>query len=350
MKSGFNLLIILFVIITSYLYILRSITGDATRCVEGKLSDVAEEVSCIPLAFPAGFNPGRIHSVQKDGDHLFVLCDYVLFHFNKSGKFLGKISIHKAGTETISVTHFTLNTGNKELVAVGNNQIAYIYDYNGVLIQAKDLKQNDLQIKLLNLSYYNNQFWATTEQVVTDQTETKIEKKLCGFTQHLQPLGEKTLCQADLGRFYMAGDFDPQVAVSGGDMYVHSPSLCTDSLVQDTLYLIGSNQLEPDRFQTEQTATILPLRLSGRFLISSYCNTSDADTSYTYCFDRKKNIAYFSEGGLIDDYYQTGHIAELRPLDIQCNNYYFCRKQATPAGTDTGNNTSVSLYLVKIEA
>ncbi|OCW95152.1 hypothetical protein A9168_03130 [Macellibacteroides sp. HH-ZS] len=353
MKSGFKLLIFLFVLIGGYLYIPRYIAGDAPRCVDGKLSDIAEEVTSIPLTFPAGYNPGRIHSVQKDDDHLFVLCDHVLFHFNKNGDYLGKISIHKAGTETISVTHFTLNTGNKELVAIGNNQIAYVYDYNGVLIQAKDLKdlkQNGSKTKLLSLAYYNNQYWATTEQVIPDKTETRIEKKLCGFTQQLQPLTEKTLCQADLGRFYMAGYFDPQVAVWGGGMYVYSPSLCTDSLVQDTLYLIGTNQLEAERFQTEQTATVLPLQLSDRFLISSYSNTLHADTCYTYCFDRRNNIAYFAKGGLVDDYYQTGRIAEFHPLDIQCKNYYFCRKQTAPAGTAYSSNSTVTLYLVKLEA
>ncbi len=350
MKSGFKFLIFLFVLIAGYLYIPRYIAEDAPRCVDGKLSDIAEEVSSIPLAFPEGYNPGSIHSVQKDGDHLFVLCDHVLFHFNKSGDFLGKISIHKAGTETISVTHFTLNPGVKELVAVGNNQIAYIYDYNGVLIQAKDLKQNGSQTKLLSLAYYNNQYWATTEQVIPGKTETKIEKKLCGFTQQLQPLTEKKLCQADLGRFYMEGYFDPQVAVSEGCMYVHSPSLYSDSLVQDTLYLIGTNQLEAERFQTEQTAAVLPLQLSDRFLISSYSNTLDVDTCYTYCFDRKNNIAYFAKGGLVDDYYQTGRIAEFHPLDIQCRNYYFCRKEAAPSGTAAGSNSTVTLYLVKLEA
>ena len=351
MKSGFKFLLFLFVLTIGYLYIPWYIAQNAPRCVDGKLSDIAEEVSSIPLAFPAGYNPHRIHSVQKDGNDLFVLCDHILFHFDKSGACLGKISIHKAGIETISVTHFTLNTVGKQLVAIANNQIAYFYDYNGVLIKVKDLKASLPDTKLLHLSYYNEQLWATTEQVVPGETTPRIEKRLCGFTTELQQTSHKTLCQADLGRFYLAADFDPQVAVSEGNMYAYSPSLCTDSLVQDTLYLIESNQLDAELFQTEQTAKILPLRLSNRFLISSYNNTQDADTCYTYCFDRRNNIAYFAKGGLVDDYYQTGRIAEFKPLDIQGKNYYYC-SITTPsaAATTPSNNTRVTLYLVKLEA
>lgn len=352
MKLSFKVLLLLFVVITGYyclpLYLIESAPG----CMDGKLSDIAKEVASITLKFPDNYNPKNITSVQKDGKDLFVQCNHELFHFNTRGECLGKISIAKAGKEIMPISQFTINPVDKQLIVIRKNKMAYFYGYSGVLLRIKNLAETFSGTKLLHIAFYNKELWITTEQLTANGKETFVQKKLCQYTTDFQPISSKILCQADLGRFYLAANFDPEIAVSKGNIYVHSPSLNPDTLVQDTLYLIETNQLTANRFDNEQTAKILPLRISERFLISNYYNGSNEVTNYTFCYDRKKNIAYSSKGGLKDDYFNAGRIADIRPLDISNSTFYFCRKTQPEriASGQHNTNPSVTLYLIKLEA
>ena len=69
-----------------------------------------------------------------------------------------------------------------------------------------------------------------------------------------------------------------EIAVKDGHVYVQAPSLQPAHILNDTLYLINSNQLTI----TEDYAKILPLQIGTRFLISTHYDPTLPERSYTF--------------------------------------------------------------------
>ena len=139
-----------------------------------------------------------------------------------------------------------------------------------------------------------------------------------------------------------------EIAVKNGHVYVQAPSLQPAHILNDTLYLINSNQLTI----TEDYAKILPLQIGTRFLISTHYDPTLPERSYTFCYDQRRTKAYHVQGGLDDNFYKTGKILELQSMDLQSNTYCYYKsgKELAYSFPDLTNKDNPVLFIVKMKA
>ena len=111
-----------------------------------------------------------------------------------------------------------------------------------------------------------------------------------------------------------------EIAVKDGHVYVQAPSLQPAHILNDTLYLINSNQLAI----TEDYAKILPLQIGTRFLISFTTILLYRNVAIHFLLrPTKRTKVYHVQGGLDDNFYKTGKILELQSIDLQSNTYCY---------------------------
>lgn len=284
-----------------------------TEKTTGSISDIAEKVVAIPLGSTGNIRLDHIDRIKKDGSHLFLLSNRQLYHFDESGRFVGRVTNQQG--EDIAVSDYVVDTVHKRLIVVGNRQDIYHYTYSGELIDKQDFKESPLWSRLHSLSFYNEMIWAVVEKQVRskdDPTVCHVEKLLCKYTTDFLELESRTLTPARLGREY-DGYFDPEIGVDEEGVYAYTPSMEPNKILKDTLYLLQWKGLFAS---PNSIASIYPLRMGERFFFSSYYNQGEDPATFTFCYDKAENTAYLVPGGFQDDVYRTGRISKLQSVDI----------------------------------
>ena len=314
MKRTFTLLFITILLVYGYqMYRVISDDGRVTSTDEGRLSDIAEQVTAIPLETDACGRLGEINRVRRDGTHIFLLNGKRLHHFTSTGQYMGEIG--NGGNETrFEITDYDIDPQRKQLIVVSREGKVRYYTYEGKQLAETVVPQERNWRAFGRIAYYSDSLWATVEQIGPQAT---IEQWLYRFDRQFNVKERRRLHAAALGRPAIDYMPDPQISVANGHVYVQASSVQPAYLLDDTLHLIRSRQLEisPDY------AAILPLQIGPRFLFAICPN----QTNYTFCFDQKKKKAYHAIGGFKDDFYQTGPINNLQPIDIENRSYCFTR-------------------------
>lgn len=283
---------------------------------EGALSDVAEKVTAISLETQADCKLSEVQMVKSDDDNIFLVSDRQLYHFNRTGKFLGQITDRRQ----IALTDYVVDPVHDCLIVIGSQCEVCYYTYDGQLLSQSILPQETSWKTFGRMAYHDGHLWTTIDRIQEDKGNRPVlEQWLYQFDLNFQEVGKRKLNAADLGRMDLAHKPQPRIAVSNGNVYVQTPSLQPAYLLDDTLYLINSNQLHI----TEDYATILPLQIGARILVSTLHNPASPEQSYTFCYDQEKTEAYNVQGGLEDDFYHTGKIPELQTLGISGNTYCY---------------------------
>lgn len=314
---------------------------------KGCLSDIAEEVIAIPLETNSSCRLTYATQIKRDRNDLFLVSNHQLYRFNSSGKFMNQVTCNTR----FPVTDYVIDPLEKKLIVMDNNETIYSYDYEGVLLEKKSLTGINPLKSPLRMIYHNRHIWMTAQALSPCKEEPgkqNVNQWLYQFdtTLHLQEA--RKLTAADLGRFYIGACFSPQLSVANGNVYAHSSSMHPEAILADTLYLISRNQLNIH----EEYASILPLCIAGRYLVSTYSSASDEKLNYTFCYDRYEDQSYNVAGGFDDNFYQTGRVPDLQALDVYNNSFCYCRsgeelKEAFPDRTKEDNPV---LFIVRMKA
>lgn len=317
----------------------------------GVLSDVAQEVIAIPLETNNRCILSHAKQIRRDDNHLFLLNKSQLYHFTCSGKFVNQITFQDPSHKNhLAVCDYVVDPVHKQLIILDENQNVHYYGYDGQAIAKITLPENHPWRRLLKLSYYDGHIWATADQLMKrdESSDYCLEQWLYKFDTAFHPLEARKLTPADLGRSRLCYLFNPEMVVANREVYVHAPSLEPERLLEDTLYLISQNALH---IQENNTA-ILPVRISNRFLISTYYNPVELQKSYTFCFDQKENKSYTVQEGFEDNFYHTGRISELQAMDVSTTSYCYYKtgeevKKSFPERKESDNPV---LFIVKLKA
>lgn len=317
----------------------------------GTLSDIAQEVIAIPLETNNRCLLSQAKQIRRDGNDLFLLNKQQLYHFTCSGQFVNQITFRHSPTQkNITVTDYVVDPIQKHLIVLDDCQHVYYYDYNGKLITQINLPDHQPWNKILKLAYYDRHIWATTNQITTDKSLSTscLEQWLYKFDLAFNPVEAYKLTSADLGRPQINYAFTPEMAVTDQQVYVHSPSLQPNEILKDTLYLISRNALDIEN----DKKTILPLRISSRFLISNYYNACALQKSYTFCFDKEENKSFTVKEGFEDNFYHTGRISELQAMDVYNTSYCYYKmgNEVKKAFPDRKEGDNPVLFIVKLKA
>lgn len=316
--------------------------------ISGILSDVAQEVTAIPLQSAHGKTMDKVRDIKKERNNLFLISEDVLYRYQTDGRFVCQVT----DTQQIKVAGYLIDPVRNELIVLGNTNDVFYYSYAGELIEQKKLLKNSDDRRILSMALQQNKILSLEENtyVHPDTQEVVVEKELVTYDTFFQKIDSHKLVFADLGRAqYLFALTHPQLCMDAdsGHLYVYNPPAEADHLLKDTL-LIASSWNRNMRAKQENVP-VVPVRPVGRFWLSSYSGFENEEMNYTFCYDSKTQAHGMLKDGFVDDFYQTGAIADLHTMALDSQTLYFTRSgEATKkAFPDASGNAVVFIVTMK---
>ena len=341
MKRGFVFLMLLFAAFIGWEGYEALIGGGRLESLTyGSLSDIAEEVKAIPLQAAGKQKLEHIRNVRTDGNDLFLVSGHILYHFDVSGKFLGQITDLAA----ISVATYVIDQPNRRLIVLGNANSVHYYSYEGILTGQMYLDGHALH-SLEAVEMFGGYIWAAGFNEWTDPV-TRQEyagKQLVKYDTSFRKLESYQLASADLpGKPVLPSFMGLGIGVdeSTGWVYACASPLAPDYLLRDSLALVERKRTgSPFADRQAGVKSIYPMRFGKRFWIAS--SMEAGLQSYIFCFDSDSSRSWLVES-LDDNFFRTGAVSRLQPVDVYNRSYYFCKsgetlKESFPGQTVSGN-------------
>ena len=132
---------------------------------KGELSDIVESVTAILLKPINGKSLTDAHDIQKDGNDLFLICQGILYRFNRQGELVCQIT----QPEEIKVAGYLVYSLKKQLIVLGNVDDIYYYTFDGELLFKKKLRKDFNEEQLLSAVLYKGKIY-TAERVIEKDT------------------------------------------------------------------------------------------------------------------------------------------------------------------------------------
>ena len=330
MKKGF--LLLLTIILLTYGYqayqVVDSYRNDVLSIkTSGKLSDITEKVLPVPLDVPDSGVVRNVKHVRKDGNDLFMLSDNRLLHFNMRGQFINQLANEISEDNDKSIVEYVLDTNNHLALVVDSDRIISAFDYHGNMISS--IRIDKPWHKITALAFHDGYLWATAETLTKadlDPSSFQIEQKLYQLDMNLNEIYSQTLRTANFGRnnFFHRLWVD-ELLVDEQGVYAYSSGTDAAVLLEDTIRIAQQKKI-PLLYKDARygMACIYPVRKGKRHYLSTYHNDL-ADNSFTFCFDDLKQTAYMLSDGFKDDFFKTGHVLDLQPMDIYNESYCFIK-------------------------
>ena len=324
-------LFLFFLAIVSCVY--RGKTADTSGELEkmDSLSDISQMITAIPLETNRQCQLIDLKQIKQANSYLFIWSGNDIYRFDRKGMFINRI----INDNHTLICHFAVNPDNQHVIVLDSLNLVHTYSFDGNKLFKEDAEGGLPGQTILDITYHDHSLWAVTSSISVDN---HFEKWLYKLDHSFRPLEGSLLAIADLGRFYLDGYWNSELYVVDKKVYVYSPFSFKETILNDTLYLISSGQLNHERLfpltgiGNEFPAYTLPFRLGKRYLIASWQTNRSESANYLFCFDRKTNKAYHPDG-FKDDFFHTGIIKDLHLLDPHNQEYYFCK---------SGNDVSYS--------
>ncbi len=327
-KSCFSLLALLFLIYAYQGYkVVETYTNDRIKIkTSGKLSDITEKVLSVPLETPDTGAIRNVQRVRKDGNHLFLLSDNRLLHFDIHGKFIGQIAGEINDENETQIITYVLNTDTKRIIAIDSQRNISTYDYANNLLSKKQL-EHPWQ-RLTAFAFHNGYLWASAETYAKDQDQPdtiQIKHDLYQLDAEMNEIARQTLHIAATGReSIFTGPCVAELLADEEGVYAYSPPSDMKYLLEDTLH-IAERKKNPSLYPEKHTgmACIYPVRKGIRHTMST-CNNHTGQ-HFTFCYDHEKFTAYILPNGFKDDFFETGFITNFQPMDMYNKSYCFIK-------------------------
>ena len=330
MKKGCLLLLMIVLLVYGYqAYQVVDIYQDDVLKIKisGKLSDITEKLQSVPLEIPDSGAVRNVKHVRRDGNNLFMLSDNRLLHFDMKGKFINQLARDINGENGKMIVEYVLDTINHHALVVDSERNMCTFDYSGNLISS--IRINKPWHKITALAFHNGYLWATAEKLVKNNDNPDsflIEHKLYQLDMNMNEISSQTLRMASSGSRRIFNSFCvEELLVDEQGVYAYSTISDAAILLEDTLNIVKQKKI-PILYKEAQygMACIYPVRKGKRHYLST-CYNSLADNGFTFCYDEIKQTAYMLADGFEDDFYKTGHVLDLQPMDIYNDTYCFLK-------------------------
>lgn len=349
MKRAFVILFLfLTVLYARQGYELLTANATTTCLLTGRLSEIAEEVVAIPLQKNKSHVIPYAKQVRKEGENLFLVCNETLYRFSRKGEFLNAVT----NPEQIRVGGYIIDNRRQQLIVLGNENDIHYYTFNGKLIETKKLKNTVPDERVHSIALYQDSIWTTESRIRPnrDTNRSSMEILAVKYDTSFTELECKKIAAFDTRHEQLpitCFNSELNVHPDTGVIYLYTPPLSAEYLLSDTLSLLN----QPYRLSSGFVSTF-PTRMGKRFWLAACQNNRQPLLNYFFCYDTDRNRAWQLADGFSDDYYQTGQINNLLPLDIYNEQYYFCKsgialKEAFPQAFE--EDTPV-VFLVKLRA
>lgn len=311
------------------------------------LSVIAQRVTAIELDSHTPCILTEINQVKTDPSNIFFRSGNDIYRFDHTGSFCNKISVEHPA----HIFKYTINAENQQVVLLDSLSLIHYYAYDGTLLFTKDVETTFAGQTILDMAYHDRFLWIVTQKVAENNA---IEKWLYKFDLAFEQLEAAVLAPPDLGRFFLDGSFTSDLYVADNKVCVYSPFSFKETLLQDTLYLLSSRQLEQDQIfphkdRADFPAYSIPYFVGKRYLMASYQTNASERANYLFCFDKKTGKS-FSMNGFKDDFFHTGIVKDLLPFDLQKQEYYFCKsgEELSTSFPERDANANPVLFVVRL--
>ena len=344
MKKGCLLLLTIIMLIYGYqaYIVVDSYRNDVLKIrVDGKLSDITGKVLPVPLETPDSGVVRNVKHVRRDGDHLFMLSDNRLLHFNMKGEFINQIACEINEENDRIIVGYVLNTNKHQALVIDNERNMLTFDYSGNLISS--IRIDKPWYKLTALVYHDGFLWATADTFKAnkdDPASLQIEHKLYQLDLNMNELNSMTLRSAGMYKNKIFNILNvEELLVDEYGVYAYSTISDLNVLLNDTLHIVQQKKI-PLLYKDAVygMACVYPVRKGKRFYIST-----------NFCYDDRKQTAYMLTDGFKDDFFKTGYVSDLQPMDIYNDSYCFLKsgKDIAKKFPDRADDSPV-LFILKL--
>jgi hypothetical protein len=318
-KGCFLLLATVFLIYGYQGYkIMEEYSNDAIKIKKSaKLSDIAGQVTAVPLKTSDSGAVRNVRLVRKDGDNLFLLSENRLLRFDVRGNFINPVACDIEDENDAFIVGYTLISNTNRILVIDSRRNISKYDYDGNFISKAGI--GHAWHKLTAFAFHEGCLWATAETLVKDGGQPDaylIRHDLYRLDADMNEISSMTLRIANTGRdkLFSRSCVSALFADEEG-IYAYSPSYEPEHLLEDTLHIIRQKQF-PLMYSGADygTACIYPVRKGKRYFTST-CH-SPGNSHLTFCYDRATHTAYLLSKGFEDDFFGTGYVADFQPVDI----------------------------------
>ena len=350
-KGGLFLLTILFLTYgyQGYLTIQKYVNDNVKVKTSGRLSEIAGNVIPVSLETPDSGAIRQVRRVQRDGNDIFFLSENRLLHFDISGRLINQPAKEISNDEDLFIADYTLDTDLHRIIVIDSQRNISKYDYSGNLISKSAINKPWLRISAF--TYHNGYLWAsaeTTEKItgnieyndksITIHTSESVENNPDDYYQiinclyqldtDMNEISSRRLLFADIGRDISYNHLCvDELLIDEDGVYAYSTPVDMKYLLSDTLHILQNKSI-PSAYGNRHNgdAFVYPVRKGKRYIMSTYHNA--IDNCFTFCYDKTNNKSYMLSEGFKDDFYNTGYIADLQPMDIYNSSYCYIKSEA----------------------
>jgi hypothetical protein len=205
------------------------------------------------------------------------------------------------------------------VLIIDSDRYISAFDYSGN--QKSSIRIDKPWYKITSIAFINGFLWATAQTLIqnSDIPDTfLLEHKLYQLDMNLNEIYSQTLRPAGMRRDGMFQNLIvDELLVDEQGVYAYSPISDAAILLDDTLHIVQQKKM-PFLYKDAQygTACIYHVRKGKRHYLSTGYN------DFLFCYDDVKNTAYMLSKGFKDDFYKTGQVINLQPIDN--NNDFYC--------------------------
>lgn len=327
--------------------------GTGTCLFTGHLSDIAEEVIAIPLQNSKTYNIRYAKQVRKEGDNLFLICNETIYRFNRKGELLNIVT----NPELMQAKGYIIDRRSQQLIVLGNEDDIHYYTYGGKLMESKKLGSNLSGNKVYSMTMHHNNIWTTEEHISydPDTNKTSMEVLAVRYDTSFTKQESKKIASFNTGHEQsLQTCYDSEFCVhqDTGNIYLYNPRLSAEYLLSDSLYILNQKKYWNNTYLNNSHITAFPTRMGSRFWMATCENNQSPLQNYLFCYDTYKNRVWQLTDGFDDDYYKTGSVGNLRPLDAYNQDYYYCKsgKELQHSFPQSAKEDSLVVFIVKLKA
>ncbi|MDL2265340.1 6-bladed beta-propeller [Parabacteroides sp. OttesenSCG-928-G07] len=301
--------------------------------IKGVLSEITNEITSIPLQPADGHKITNLHSIRQQGGYLYFLSNKTLYQYTTKGTFVRRIT----HPEYTPVAGYAINPAGQELIVLSENQHILYYSMHGELKEQREIHSSLDDVQITSFTLLNESIYLIEEGIDNSNPSegAVIRQQIVCYDRNLEHKYEQAIINANIGRprwMFTGLQTTLYADQDSGLMYAYRPGMNTNYLLQDTLFLRDNWQSLLVEAHKNKTIPAIPLQLGQRFWISSFADNRNEAGSYTFCYDKKRNCYWQAEGGFSDDYFQTGIINHMEPIDNYGQQYAFTKSGETLKG------------------
>ena len=109
------------------------------------------------------------------------------------------------------------------------------------------------------------------------------------------------------------------VSPDSGEMYAYSAPYQPEHLLRDSLFIHQTGGKEDIK---DGEIPLFPVCMGSRYWMAANQDAEKTEQRYLFCWDRFENQAWQLNEGFTDDFFQTGSVAKLEPMDLYGQTYY----------------------------